>query len=1101
MSERIEGLSIGLDLDSVQVESGLKDLNKKLALVNSEMKANLSAFDKGDASLKKYQTQLDGLNKKLEIQKTKVDSARQSYEKMAKAHGEGSKEADAAATAYNKELASLNNLERYIGSVTTEMNKSQSAFTKYGNQLTGISEKAGKLGDGLTKTVTPAVLALGAAAVLSANNVSDATAKIQNNLGGTAEEAAKVAGIANDVFKDGWGESLDSVATSMLEVKEQLTGISDVDLGAITKMTIALEQSLGMDQTESLRGINALMKTYGMTAYEAFDYMVAGAQKGLNKTDELGDNLAEYAPLWEQNGYSAQEMFNTLQAGLDAGAYNLDKVNDLVKEFGIRVGDGTIKTAIEAMGGSWKEIYDTWEASGESNDELFRRMAANLASIQDPQEKALALTEIWGSLGEDAGSKVVEALGNVTEQYGEVNGAAQGVIDTLEETQSQKFQAMFRDMTDTLVPLGDILLEMGEEALPILEDAVDNLTDAWNDLSPDMQENVVQWTLVAGAAGPIVKIFGGVAGGLGAMLKLLPGVTAGLGTAGVTGALGGVSGAATTAGGAAALFANPWVLGIGAITLAATGVGTFIYKEMTKDATNHEASVDATKGKYQEWFDAVTEGANGMVSSQEQIQGAIKGTASTIAEETARLKEQNTLVTNAIDDLWNGGYEWNNMFFKSFNEPLARNVNGIKDKLKELKMTDDQISEIEESYNNYSLTIGNTMAEILSTFTAGKVVTEELANATINANNAVTEEIIVGLTAQKDAEQARLDEMLANGVMTQAEYEKRVMDNGMHYAMLTQITQNANDEINAIIAAASLENRQLTAEETASMIDSYITLSENSGKSMTEIAEGQDALSENMRNMVSEVAIASLVQSGALSESAASQIGSLGSVEEKVGALQWALDYYNQTGIPSKSIYIDTSPALYAIADVMTRLKGIPDEQVFINVDAGRVYTPTSPTGAQGAGYRATGDDSFKGGPAVLGDGGREEPFLTPSGYFGISPDTDTFYPNLPKGTKIWPSIQHFRMDIPHFATGVEGSTEAQRLIASFGKRELSGEISGSNSVSNSNQTTTEIHNHFNITAYGELPNKTVKNITEKISRELKNMNDRKIINRGEKVH
>ena len=425
----------------------------------------------------------------------------------------------------------------------------------------------------------------------------------------------------------------------------------------------------------------------------------------------------------------------------------------------------------------------------------------------------------------------------------------------------------------------------------------------------------------------------------------------------------------------------------------------------------------------------------------------------------------------------------------------------VKDKLKELKMTDDQISEIEESYNNYSLTIGNTMAEILSTFTAGKVVTEELANATINANNAVTEEIITGLTAQKDAEQARLDEMLANGVMTQAEYEKRVMENGMHYAMLTQITQSANDEINAIIAAASLENRQLTAEETASMIDSYITLSESSGKSMTEIAEGQDALSANMRNMVSEVAIASLEQSGALSESAASQIGSLGFVQDKVGALQWALEYYNRTGIPAKTINIDVSPALQAIADLQQRLYNIPDEQVYINVQENRVYTATSATGQQGVGYRATGDDSFKGGPAVLGDGGREEPFLTPSGYFGISPDTDTFYPNLPKGTKIWPSIQHFRMDIPHFATGVEGSTEAQRLIASFGKRESFGENTGSNNVDNSSHTTTEIHNHFNITAYGELPNKTVKNITEKISRELKNMNDRKIINRGEKVH
>ena len=1034
MPERIEGLSIGLDLDSVKVESGLKDLNKKLALVNSEMKANLSAFDKGDASLKKYQTQLDGLNKKLEIQKTKVDSARQAYEKMAKAHGEGSKEAESAATSYNKEIASLNNLERYIGSVTTEMNKSQSAFTKYGTQLTGISEKAGKLGDGLTKTVTPAVLALGAAAVLSANNVSDATAKIQNNLGGTAEEAEKIAGVANDVFKDGWGDSLDSVTTSLLEVKEQLGSLPDEDLAAITKQAIALEQSLGMDTSETLRGVNSLMQTYGMTAQEAFDYMVVGAQNGLNKTDELGDNLAEYAPLWEQNGYSAQEMFNTLQAGLDAGAYNLDKVNDLVKEFGIRVGDGTIKTAIEAMGGSWKEIYDTWEASGESNDELFRRMAQNLASIQDPQEKAMALTEIWGSLGEDAGAKVVEALGNVTEEYGNVNGAAQTVVDTLEATQSQKFQSMFRDMTDTLVPLGDILLEMGEDALPILEDAVDNLTDAWNDLSPDMQENVVQWGLVAAAAGPIVKVFSGVAGGLGAMLKLLPGVTAGLGTAGVAGAMETVAGSAVTTGGAAALFTNPWILGIGAVTLAATGVGTFIYQEMTKDSSNHEASISATKGKYEEWFNAVTEGAKPVVESQQQIQGSVKNTGETYAEAYDRIKAQNTEVVEAAKREWEGYTDWSGHNAGNMYSSVAVQVDGVGEKLKELKLTDSQISDIQDSYMNYSVVVGNTMAEVLNTFAEGQAMTAELANATINANNSVTGEVVAGYQAQKDAEQARIDEMLANGVITQEEYNKRVQENGMHYSMMIQITQSANDNINSIVAAAATENRELTSEEVASMIGSYATLASNSGKSMSDIAGAQDFLSANMKNMVTNVGIDALVQAGVLSESAASQIGSLGSVQDKVGALQWALDYYNQTNIPAKTINVDTSPALYAIADVMTRLKGIPDEQVFINVDAGRVYTPTSPTGAQGAGYRATGDDSFKGGPAVLGDGGREEPFLTPSGYFGISPDTDTFYPNLPKGTKIWPSIQHFRMDIPHFATGVEGSTEAQRLIASFGR-------------------------------------------------------------------
>lgn len=44
------------------------------------------------------------------------------------------------------------------------------------------------------------------------------------------------------------------------------------------------------------------MQTYGMTAQEAFDYMVVGAQNGLNKTDELGDNLPSNAAV-EQNGH------------------------------------------------------------------------------------------------------------------------------------------------------------------------------------------------------------------------------------------------------------------------------------------------------------------------------------------------------------------------------------------------------------------------------------------------------------------------------------------------------------------------------------------------------------------------------------------------------------------------------------------------------------------------------------------------------------------------------------------------------------------------------------------------------------------------------
>ena len=82
------------------------------------------------------------------------------------------------------------------------------------------------------------------------------------------------------------------------------------------------------------------------------------------------------------------------------------------------------------------------------------------------------------------------------------------------------------------------------------------------------------------------------------------------------------------------------------------------------------------------------------------------------------------------------------------------------------------------------------------------------------------------------------------------------------------------------------------------------------------------------------------------------------------------------------------------------------------------------------AAFNATGNPYFAGGATWLGDGGKREPYLTPSGMFGVSGNKDELH-SLPKGTRIWPSRQSFRqsaknnsqlqqyMDmLPKFATG-----------------------------------------------------------------------------------
>jgi TP901 family phage tail tape measure protein len=73
--------------------------------------------------------------------------------------------------------------------------------------------------------------------------------------------------------------------------------------------------------------------------------------------------------------------------------------------------------------------------------------------------------------------------------------------------------------------------------------------------------------------------------------------------------------------------------------------------------------------------------------------------------------------------------------------------------------------------------------------------------------------------------------------------------------------------------------------------------------------------------------------------------------------------------------------------------------------------------GKRYVGY-ATGTKYHKGGPAVLGDGGQQEPYLTPQGQFGISPNVPTLFKNLPAGTKVWASIKQFKEQVGHYAAG-----------------------------------------------------------------------------------
>ena len=97
---------------------------------------------------------------------------------------------------------------------------------------------------------------------------------------------------------------MDSVSNAVITVKKNLKDLDETTLTHLTEQAITLDELYGIDMNETLRGVNSLMEQYGLTAQQAMDYIVKGTQNGLDKTNELGDNLSEYSGKFAQAGYS-----------------------------------------------------------------------------------------------------------------------------------------------------------------------------------------------------------------------------------------------------------------------------------------------------------------------------------------------------------------------------------------------------------------------------------------------------------------------------------------------------------------------------------------------------------------------------------------------------------------------------------------------------------------------------------------------------------------------------------------------------------------------------------------------------------------------------
>lgn len=293
--------------------------------------------------------------------------------------------------------------------------------------------------------------------VNQATELDDAMAKFQAQTGASSNEMSKFKNIARDVWSNNFGEDVSDVADMMARVKQQMQGISDVDLKDVTEDLLTLRDTFGMDENETLRGAQQLMKQFGITSQEAFDLMATGAQNGLNKSDELGDNISEYSGKFKQAGYSADEYFQLMQNGLDGGAYNLDKVNDAINEVTTRLVDGNIEGALDSFDTKTQDVFKAWQEGRKTQKDVVNAIVEDISRTTNQQEKLNKTATAFGTMGEDFNAGFIESLTTVGNKYKDVEGAMDKVKDIANGGLKNALSGLGRTFLDSFTPIGELI--------------------------------------------------------------------------------------------------------------------------------------------------------------------------------------------------------------------------------------------------------------------------------------------------------------------------------------------------------------------------------------------------------------------------------------------------------------------------------------------------------------------------------------------------------------------------------------------------------------------------------------------------------------------
>jgi phage-related minor tail protein len=530
----------------------VEQTREKLDALESAQEQVQQAFDKGElgedkylafqreleatrGQLGKYETDLASL----ETEQERLGSNTQRLEKLFAATGQsvddyadvlgsrltsaikgGYASADQLQSAFDKVAKSAANSKEELQALVEAVDDVDSAAKKIkGETLMQVAE----LSDALQNTMGQAAATVGksfagvtagAAAAATAttgllarlgDGFNKAVNQIGASTGATGKDLKQLGQIAQNVYSHNFGDGLEDVADG-ISVVRQTTQLMGKELQVATEAGFALRDTFGYDLAESARTASSLMKNFQIDAEKAYNIIAVGAQNGADQNGDLLDTLNEYSAQYAALGLSADQFVNGLISGAKAGVFSIDKVGDAVKEFNIRVKDGSKSTtgAFATLKLNAAKTMQAFASGGDTAQRAFFQVVRALESMQDPVAKNQTAVALFGTQYEDLEQTVLPVLASMEDSSKQAYDALGQINQVKYDDLGSAMEGLKRTIEGALLP----------SASKITSGPLMDAMEALQDMAQKLAKNI--------KAGKYDSFFAGIADGINGVVKMLP---------------------------------------------------------------------------------------------------------------------------------------------------------------------------------------------------------------------------------------------------------------------------------------------------------------------------------------------------------------------------------------------------------------------------------------------------------------------------------------------------------------------------------------------------------------------------------------------------